>query len=119
MAYCLKTVVSTVGNALFLAAYLLLLIPLTLWRVLESPRPATDGANGRLLGVALVAGAATVVALLFAVGASHTQVTWAFPAVLGTYGLLVASSPGFPSTPTGQRLRAPNWLEKPRSLYRH
>src|SRR3954447_12387083 len=58
-------VISTVGNALFLAGYLLLLVPLTLWRALEPPPPATDGGNGRLLGVALVAGAVIVVMVLF------------------------------------------------------
>jgi tetratricopeptide (TPR) repeat protein/O-antigen ligase len=98
-------VVSTIGNALFLASYLLLLVPLTLWRALEAPRPAADGGSERVLGVVLVAGAVTVVAVLFAIGATHTEVSWAFPAVLGTYGLLVASAPGFPSTPTGLRLR--------------
>ncbi len=99
-------IISTAGNALFLANYLLLVLPLTLWRLVQpresAPSPALD-----FRGPAAVAGAVLLLAIVFVVSVGHAESWWAMPALIGAYALLVAWAPPFPSTPLGLRLR---WL---------
>src|SRR5581483_686309 len=98
-------VISTAGNALFLANYLLLVLPLTAWRLVQSRAVVPTSTRQDFQGPVLVAGAVVILGLVFVLGAGHQETWWAMPAVIAAYALVVATAPPFPATPGGQRLR--------------
>jgi tetratricopeptide (TPR) repeat protein len=85
---------ATAGNAIFLAAYLGLLAPLTLWRLRDPERPAGQGSGSWLGALVLPAGVA-VLAAFFGVSAGRPQTWWATPALLAAFSLVVALLPPF------------------------
>jgi len=97
--------VSTAGNAIFLAGYLILLVPLTVWRLLDDPRRRADPPRGSWLGPAGVAAAVAIVAGVYGATAARPQAGWAYPMLLAAFALVVATLPPLPTDALGQRAR--------------
>jgi tetratricopeptide (TPR) repeat protein/O-antigen ligase len=95
-------VASTAGNPIFLAGYLILLLPLTAWRLAETCALARTRAeastpqSGWLAPAALAAGAVALAAVLVG-GAQRADVWWALPPLSGAFALAVAAAPPLPA----------------------
>ncbi len=92
-------VVATGGNAIFLAAYLILLVPLTVWRLREAAMPIAGARRGSWVGPLVLAGAIGTLALVFAAAVTRPQAWWGVPALLAGFALLVAVLPPFALPP--------------------
>jgi len=97
---------STAGNAIFLAAYLILLLPLTAWRLVEPvappPGPAPtrreEGAPASAWGApAVLAAGVVALAVVLGAGARRADTWWALPPLAGAFALAVAMAPPLPA----------------------
>lgn len=105
-------VASTAGNPIFLAAYLILLVPLTVWRLLDvDPRRE---APGHWTGLLVLGGTVVALAVGFGVAVSQPQGSWAVPALLAAFALGLGVLPARASAPwapgVGQRVRQLGYL---------
>jgi O-antigen ligase len=99
-------VASTVGNPIFLAAYLVMLMPLTLWRLQARPSPEPSVREAGRWGGIVVLGAATlVVGLGLASAAVRPQIWWAAPWLVAAFALVAVSLPPLPWTRAGEWTR--------------
>jgi len=96
---------ATAGNAIFLAAYLGMLVPLTVWRLLDDPRRRGDVPRGSWLGPPGVAAAVVVVGAAFGAAIGRPQGWWAYPMLLAGFALVVAVLPPLPADALGQQVR--------------
>jgi tetratricopeptide (TPR) repeat protein len=97
--------ISTAGNAIFLAAYLGLLLPLTAWRLLDQPEGRPEAPAGAWWGPLVVGAGILGLAMAFAAINTHPQGWWAVPMLLAAFALVVAVVPPLPSSARGLRLR--------------
>ncbi len=96
---------ATTGNPIFLGGYLILLLPLTAWRLWEAPPAEAVKGTASLSGVVTLAGAVSGLAVLFVAAVGRPQGWWAAPALLAAFALLAALAPPLPADAAGRRLR--------------
>jgi hypothetical protein len=99
-------VASTVGNPIFLAAYLVMLLPLTFWRLQARPSPELSlRGSGSWRGILVLGAAALVVGLALTSAAARPQIWWAAPWLVAAFALVAVGLPPLPDTPAGRRTR--------------
>src|SRR5262249_40229991 len=97
-------------NSIFLAGYLIMVMPFTLWRLLENVGRRVAQPAGSWLGLPVLAALVVAMGAVFVGSVDDARAWWAVPAIVAGFALVAAVLPPLPPTPLGRLARVGAYL---------